>query len=285
MCPEVLQTVYNERMETGMNINTVHVITYSPTRTSWQVAKAVAEAVGGKAAADTDLTYVGDGASLTCGAEDLAVLAVPVYGGRIAPVAARRLAGIKGQGTPVVAIVVYGNREYEDALLELQDLAKAAGFVVVGAAAFIGEHSFSSVEMPIAAGRPDAADLEQATAFGEKIRAYVAGLQNAESAILTGIPGNAPYKDGVSSLPFGPQVDSEKCTLCGTCTDQCPVGAISVSETLQIDIPVCTLCCRCVKICPEEALSIGTTPARAKMEWLFANCQARKEPVLFFPAS
>lgn len=270
-------------MEIEMNTATVHVITYSPTRTSWQVAKAISEASGGKAVADTDLTYPGADVSLTCAANDLAVFAVPVYGGRIAPVAVQRLAGIKGQSTPAVITVVYGNREYEDALLELRDLVEAAGFVVVGAGAFIGEHSFSSEEMPIGAGRPDAADLEMAAGFGRKIGQYLMGLKSVEGVAKGDIPGNFPYKNGVSSLPFAPLVDGEACTLCGTCLPECPVGAISVTETMQIDIPACTLCCRCVKICPEEAVSISSTPARAKMEWLFDNCQERKEPALFFP--
>lgn len=268
-----------------MNTDTVHVITYSPTRTSWQVAKAISETSGGKVVADTDLTYPGDDISLTCGANDLAVFAVPVYGGRIAPVAVQRLAGIKGQSTPAVITVVYGNREYEDALLELRDLVEAAGFVVVGAAAFIGEHSFSSEEMPIGAGRPDAADLGKAAGFGERIREYMTSLKSIKDIAKSAIPGNSPYKDGVSSLPFAPQVDGDVCTLCGTCLPECPVGAISVNETMQIDIPACTLCCRCVKICPEEAVSISSTPARAKMEWLFDNCRERKEPALFFPGS
>jgi len=268
-----------------MKSETVHVITYSPTRTSYKVAKEVAEAVGGATVQKTDLTYADGAVALTCKPEDVAVLAVPVYAGRVAPIAAKRLAGIKGQATPAVVVVVYGNREYEDALLELRNLATEAGFVVVAAAAFIGEHSFSSVDMPVAPGRPDQEDLQKARDFGTEVAAAIARLANAGETSLAGIPGNFPYKDGVGPMPFGPQLDDDLCTLCGSCVDQCPVGAITVAQEMQLDVALCTLCCRCIKVCPEEALSIAGTPAKAKMEWLFANCKERKEPVVFLPAA
>ena len=50
----------------------------------------------------------------------LILLAAPVYGGRVAPTALERLARLRGQGQAAVAVVVYGNRDYEDALLEIR---------------------------------------------------------------------------------------------------------------------------------------------------------------------
>ena len=41
--------------------------------------------------------------------------------------------------TPAVLVVVYGNRAYDDALLELSDIATGAGFVPLAAGAFVGE--------------------------------------------------------------------------------------------------------------------------------------------------
>ena len=77
---------------------------------------------------------------------------------------------VKGDGTPAVLVVVYGNREFEDALIELRDLMVEQGFRPVAGAAFIGEHSFSNDATPIALGRPDAEDLVKARAFGEEVR-------------------------------------------------------------------------------------------------------------------
>lgn len=62
--------------------------------------------------------------------------------------------------------MVYGNRDYEDALLELRDTVASLGFTPLSAGAFIGEHSYSTAEMPVAAGRPDATDLQTARTFG-----------------------------------------------------------------------------------------------------------------------
>jgi len=72
---------------------------------------------------------------------------------------------LKGQGTPAVVIAVYGNRAYEDALLEGADWLEKQGFQMAAAGALIGEHSFSAA---LAAGRPDQDDLAQAARLGEK---------------------------------------------------------------------------------------------------------------------
>jgi ferredoxin len=266
----------------AMNIQKVHTVFYSPTRTSFKICSAIAAGLGKPAGQEIDLTYARAGVQQTFGSDEAVVIAVPVYGGRVAPTALRRLAGIHGQATPAVIAVVYGNREFEDALVELYDVVIQAGFFVVGAGAFIGEHSYSTAEMPVAPGRPDGDDLVIARGFGAKIGNALAALQEAGLLRLAPLPGNRPYKDGVSSLPFGPQLDTAACTLCGSCVEACPVGAISLGDHLAIDVSLCTICCSCIKTCPEEALSISQTPARAKMEWLHTNCQARKEPQLFF---
>lgn len=66
--------------------------------------------------------------------------------------------------------VMYGNREYEDALLELNNIVVEAGFQPVAGGAFIDEHSFENDSTPIAKGRPDIKDLQKATEFGRTIR-------------------------------------------------------------------------------------------------------------------
>lgn len=100
--------------------------------------------------------------------EAAAVIAVPVYGGRVAPTARKRLADVHGEGTPAVLVVLYGNRAFEGALEELSQIVQAQGFIPVAAAALIGEHSYSSARYPIAAGRPGAQDLAETEAFGRR---------------------------------------------------------------------------------------------------------------------
>jgi len=48
---------------------------------------------------------------------------MPVYAGRVPALAVERLKGIKTSGVKCVIVAVYGNRAYEDALVEMQDVA------------------------------------------------------------------------------------------------------------------------------------------------------------------
>ena len=63
---------------------------------------------------------------------------------------------ITGSHTKVVPVVVYGNRNYDDALIELKNILEDNGFISIAAAAFIGEHSFSTT---LAKNRPDEMDM------------------------------------------------------------------------------------------------------------------------------
>lgn len=75
------------------------------------------------------------------GRDDIAFLAVPCYGRRVPALAAQRIAQINGNGAKAVLVCSYGNRAYEDCLVELQDVAEAAGFRAVAAVAAVSEHS------------------------------------------------------------------------------------------------------------------------------------------------
>ena len=81
-------------------------------------------------------------------------LPYPFTGGSVAPLALERLQGLHGDGTPVVLLAVYGNRDYEHALDDLDRFMTERGFVTVAAGTFVGEHSYSTPQTPVAAGRP-----------------------------------------------------------------------------------------------------------------------------------
>jgi NAD-dependent dihydropyrimidine dehydrogenase PreA subunit/flavodoxin len=54
------------------------------------------------------------------------------------------------------------------------------------------------------------------------------------------------------------RVDGDRCTLCGACARDCPVGALKRGETaIEYEASACLLCCRCVHGCPAKAISIG----------------------------
>ena len=133
-----------------MKYSNIHLIYFSPTHTSAKIAYAIAEGMGATSMSESDVTcesldmeeYIDD---------ELTIIAAPVYGGRVAETAMERFRMFRSaHHAPVVPVVLYGNRDYEDALKELCDLVSEQGFVPVAAGAFIGEHSFSRKGMPIA---------------------------------------------------------------------------------------------------------------------------------------
>ena len=83
--------------------------------------------------------------------DDVAVISVPSYGGRVPAAAVQRIALMNAHGARAILVCVYGNRAYEDTLVELRDAAVQAGFRVVAAVAAIAEHS---VARQYASGRP-----------------------------------------------------------------------------------------------------------------------------------
>lgn len=208
----------------------------------------------------------------------IAVVAAPVYGGRVAELAISRFENLKGVNSIAVPIVVFGNRDYEDALIELSDLLERRGFKTIAGGAFIGEHSYSRPDMPTAEGRPDADDLAKAEDFAKKIAEKILKAEDIASLTAPEIKGNRPYKEKGPSKPQTPLCDYDLCLKCGNCALICPNGAIEVySEGPIFDSDLCIKCCACVKQCPGEALTFETPYT----EILFKNCHERKEPEIF----
>ena len=275
-----------------------HLVFFSPTHTSAKIARAVGDGIGMGRRMETDLTLdeSADPIEIT---NALTVIAAPVYGGRVAPVALKRLKRLKGNNAPAILIAVYGNRDYEDALIELRDTAVELGFTPLSAGAFIGEHSYSTTNMPIAAGRPDASDLQIAFHFGQdslkklkekttitspelQAACKLKSLGDKLSILLSSfsIKGTSPYKIVQAGKPACP-VCTEACFVCGECVEVCPTHAISISKDgskIETDVNRCIKCCACVKECPNEA-RIFHTPFAAILHEKF---NTRREPELFF---
>lgn len=252
------------------------VIYFSPTHTSRTTALAVAEGMAelGAEALDIDLTKPEARAdfSLELAEGDVAVIGYPVYAGRVPRVLAELLANVKGGGAAAVPVAVYGNRDFDDALVEMADLLDDAGFAVVAAGAFVGEHSFSRL---VGTDRPDAADVEAAVAFGAAVAAkLVAGERSAPE-----LRGNRPYTEYRADLPFMPAT-TDACTDCGVCAHVCPMAAIDPADVRRVD-ERCISCCACVKACPEAAKTYADTPIDGMARLLQENCAVRREPETF----
>ena len=163
-----------------MNIDEVQLITFSPTCTSKQVGEAIVHGTGISSVSKVDLTLEAAG-KREVPSHALAVITVPVYGGHVAPLALERMKELHADGAPAVVVVVYGNRAYEKALVELDAFVTKLGFKVIAGATFVGEHSYSSEKYPVAAGRPDADDLEYAKLFGERYVLNSSGRRYGET--------------------------------------------------------------------------------------------------------
>jgi ferredoxin len=264
-----------------MEFKKIWLITFSPTRTSKHAVEAIASGLPGIPLENIDLTSPDIGAARQFAADELVIIGVPVYAGRVAPLAVKRLGILQGSNTPAVIVATYGNRDFEDALIELKDIVLKAAFMPMAACAFIGEHSFSGPETPIAAGRPDSVDLATAKAFGMKISEKLAALENHKTDHCPEVPGNRPYKEGMGPLPFIPGIHDSKCTQCAACLPICPTSAISLESKIDVDRDLCIFCCACIKFCPENALFIDAEPLKQKRQWLYEHCTERREPELF----
>lgn len=259
---------------------TTRIVFFSPTHTSARIARAIGEGIGMGRRIETDLTLDENEAPIDI-REELVVIVAPVYGGRIAPVALQRIKRLRGHQSPAILVAVYGNRDYEDALLELRDTAIELGFTPLSAAAFIGEHSYSRPDLPIAAGRPDEVDLQQASRFGADSlkKLETQGFEALTSHTLY-VKGNFPYKPFALRSSDVPSCN-DLCCACGICIEVCPTHALRLNEAgdaIETDKERCIKCCACVKECPNGARTL--CPPFAQI--LHEKCNDRKEPELFF---
>lgn len=178
-------------------------------------------------------------------AEDLCLIGVPSFGGRVPAVVLERLRRIKAKGATAVIVVVFGNRAYDDTLLELKNEAGACGYRVIGAAAAVAEHS---IIRRYAKGRPDAQDEIELRQFSKEIAEAVKSGKDAKAFT---VPGNPQYRE-YDGVPFKPKAN-RSCVKCGLCAENCPVGAIPKNAPESLDKEKCISCMRCVAICPHNA--------------------------------
>jgi ferredoxin/protein involved in ribonucleotide reduction len=213
---------------------------------------------------------------------DFVIVGLPVYAGRVPNVLLSFVNSLKANGALAVAVVVYGNRNYDDALIELKDILETNQFKVIAAGAFIGEHSFSKT---LAEGRPDDNDLTVASDFANQIYEKISALnyKNIE------VKGNKPYRTYYKPKDAqGNYVDirkvtpktNENCTNCKLCASVCPMGSIDYDNVSQLN-GICIKCGACIKKCPVNAKYYDDENYlnhKCELEIEYAD---RKEPELF----
>ena len=232
-----------------MRLNNATAVYFSPTGNSKKCALSAAGVIG-RNIEEIDLTKADslpDGMSFDI--NDFIVFSAPVYGGRLYKGFAEKLTRLNGNLAKCIGIVTYGNRDYDDALLEMKNILIDREFIPLGFGAVVGRHAYGQIQTQ----RPDNNDLEICRTLSKEV------LNKIEKGIFTipDVKGNFPYKDGGNGGSFYPQTNS-KCKMCGLCVKNCPQNAISHEDFKTIDSEKCISCFRCIRICPFGAKVMET---------------------------
>lgn len=239
-----------------MEERTVWAMYFSPTGTTEKIVTKIAETMDESYRTFSFNLPKARAEGKTFGEKDLVIFGVPVYAGRVPNVLLKYLETVKGCGALAVPVVLYGNRNYDDGLIELRNILEHNGFKTIAAAAFIGEHSFSKI---LAAGRPDGQDMEIAVNFAKKVEEKLrAGEEPAHPVQVKGEDPIRPYyqprdRQGnpVDIRKVKPKTN-DRCNDCKICAEVCPMGSISFEDVREFT-GICIKCGACEKSCPNHA--------------------------------
>ena len=260
-----------------MKIMNVSVAYFSATYTTQKIVRQIAQSIK-SSFTEYDITRKSVGENIYFETNDLLIIGVPVYAGRVPLKAIKALDYFKGNDTPIIIVAVYGNRAYEDALIELRDLVESNFFQLVSAATFIGRHSIFN---PIATDRPNIKDLELATAFAEESSTILKSAKNSNNLAFSELPGNRPYKP-YGQFPIYPTTSSDLCNKCAKCSLLCPTKAIAKAAPDNTDQTRCLSCGRCILVCPKEARSFSGELYDEKLKYFLDNFAKPNEPEFFY---
>ena len=186
--------------------------------------------------------------------EDIVVLGLPTIAGRVPNLMLEYLKKIQGNAAVGIAVMTFGNRSFDDSLMELSLIMDDCNFRVIAGGGFSCEHSFSTI---LGKGRPDAEDMEEVVEFGRKIAEKIKNNDFSRPTVKGNNPVH-PYfqpqdRNGnhIDIRKVKPKTN-DKCTDCKLCAILCPTGAIDYNDVKSVP-GVCMKCCACVKKCPVNA--------------------------------
>ena len=225
--------------------------------------------------------------------DELLIIGSPTYAGKlpnkILPEFQEKL---RGEHTPVLLFVSYGNRNFDNSLAELLSVLRTNGFLPLAAAAFACRHAFSDRICP---ERPRIEELAEARGFAmcaaEALKAADPAVLEAASLAFT-VPGDAeaPYyvpkgEDGAPAkfLKAKPLTDLSKCLHCGVCAAHCPMGSIDAADTSNVP-GICIKCQTCVRGCKQGAKYFEDAAFLSHVRMLEQNFAAPEKENLYLSA-
>lgn len=264
----------------------VKVLYFSPVGNTKKIAihlgETLAKSIGGTVIPQSFTLPKERQAPLVCNQGEVTILALPVYAGRLPNVLAKFLETIKSSGALCVPVVVYGNRNFDEALMEGRLVLEQGGGQVIGGGAFVAQHSFSKI---LGQGRPDAEDFLEVEAFA---RALAAKILVGDSSVAN-LPGHIPlapyytprdrHGHGIDIRKVTPKV-GESCINCGLCASSCPMGSIDPVDVRNM-VGICIKCCACEKNCPVQARYFDDAGYVYHREELEAMYTRRAKPAWF----
>ena len=243
---------------------------FSPTGGTERVSKAVTQTWPQVDTIDLSNPHT-DYAAISFDKSSLVLIAMPSFGGVAPQLALERLSMIHGNSAVCAIAAVYGNRAYEDTLIQMEDYAQNAGFQVIAAISAVAEHS---IIHEYAAGRPNENDCNELARFGNEILKKAAACDFSKPSV----PGSRPYKNSETGMV--PKADSN-CNACGLCAQKCPAGAISADAPRVTDKNKCISCMRCVTICPNKARKVSSVMTAIAAAAIKKACSVEKANELF----
>ena len=278
-------------------MNTIHAVYFSPTGNTKTVTERAADklaAILGLSVQNLDLTLPeARGRIYEFGEEDLVVVGTPTYAGRVPNKFLPDLQRVlRGQQTPAVGIVTFGNRSYDNSLAELLEVLETDGFRLVAGAAMVCSHVFSDL---IAPDRPDGDDLCKLDIWAEQAARKLSGGAGEAPALsggfLRGLP-EARHPVGPYYTPLGvdgqpakflkakPVTDLTRCDRCGICANVCPMGSIPAEDPAET-AGICIKCQACVRLCPQKARHIEDPAFLSHVKMLEQNYTRPAEAEFF----
>ncbi len=254
-----------------MKIEKTSIVYFSGSGMTKQVMQLMGGTVS-KKISDFDITPLSERSKKrTFKNNELVIFGAPVFGGRLPAPMAETLSCMHGDHTPAIIVVTYGNRAYEDALVELQDLISRQGFVPMAAAAFVAEHS---IVHDVASGRPDDLDRKEIIEFTKAAAAKIANVQTGNTVLGIEVKGHRPYKT-FNGVPLKPKA-SKACNHCGLCVKRCPVGAIDKENPRKTEVSKCISCMACIRVCPQKIRGLNPIKLAFVRKKMIKNCSQRQ---------